>query len=127
MVNNSVNYKATLTTNSHQFNIDEPESVGEKNTAAAPLEYLLGALASCTVITMKMYAQRKQWDVGNIDINVKLKEILSIDDTKNKIIKTVQFDKPFVEKQIKRLLQIGEKCPISKLLFQKNEMIIKNE
>ena len=44
---------------------------------------MLGALASCTVITMKMYANRKQWDVGNIDINVELKEFLSTDGTKN--------------------------------------------
>ncbi|NQY28632.1 MAG: OsmC family protein [Flavobacteriaceae bacterium] len=63
--------------------MDEPESVGGKNTTAAPLKYLLGALASCTVITMKMYANRKQWDVGNIDINVELKEFLSTDGTKN--------------------------------------------
>lgn len=130
MVNCSLgsdNYKAIVETNSHQFYIDEPVTAGGGDTAAAPLEHLLGALASCTAITMKMYAQRKQWDVGRIDINVQLKEILNENGVKNKIVKTVRFENITNEKQITRLLQIGKKCPISKLLSKENELTIKNE
>jgi putative redox protein len=69
-----------------------------------------------------MYANNKGWDVGNIDVDVKLKIIQSEGKSINKITKAVTFENSLDKSQIQRLLQIGSKCPISKLLEQPIEM-----
>ena len=119
------NYNAQISSNEHEFYVDEPEAVGGKNTAASPTQHLLGALASCTAITMKMYAQRKEWQVGEIKVGAQLKEVLSAEGKRSKIVKTVSFENELTDKEeTKRLLLIGEKCPVSKLLSQPIEMLI---
>ena len=67
------NYLMKLKTTNHTVLVDEPESVGGGDHHPNPPQYLLSALASCTAITIKMYANNKGWDVGNIDVDVKLK------------------------------------------------------
>lgn len=56
--------------------VDEPESIGGSDQHPNPAQYLLSALVSCTAITMKMYADNKGWDVGSINRDVKMKEII---------------------------------------------------
>mgnify|MGYP000114722155 FL=1 len=116
------NYLVELTTTKHTVKVDEPESIGGADTFPNPAQYLLSALASCTVITIKMYAKNKGWDVGEIKVDVKMKEHLVEGKRVKKIIKGVQFEKPLEASQIDRLLLIGSKCPISKLLEQPVEM-----
>ena len=116
------NYLMEIKTTSHTVMIDEPESVGGGDLHPNPPQYLLSALASCTAITIKMYANNKGWEVGNIDIDVKMKVVQSKGKSIKKIIKAVKFEKSIDESQVQRLLQIGSKCPISKLLEEPVEM-----
>lgn len=116
------NYLAEAKTESHTFWVDEPETAGGGNKAPSPTDYLLGSLASCTAITMKMYAQRKAWETGEIGVHVELKNRLIDGIAHQRIIKTVTFGKLLDEKQIQRIMSVGEKCPISKLLAQPVEM-----
>lgn len=118
----ATNYTAEISGAEHRFTMDEPTSVGGANTAASPTEHVLGALASCTAITMKMYAQRKEWATGTIEVKATLHEVLTKDGKRSKIVKNVVFENALSEAQIKRLLQIGERCPISKLLAGPIEM-----
>ena len=116
------NYLMKLKTTNHTVLVDEPESVGGGDHHPNPPQYLLSVLASCTAITIKMYANNKGWDVGNIDVDVKLKFVQSEGKSIKKITKAVKFENSLDESQVQRLLQIGSKCPISKLLEEPVEM-----
>jgi len=118
----SENYLMEIKTTNHTVMVDEPESIGGSNQYPNPAQYLLSALASCTAITIKMYADNKKWNVGEINVDVKMKEVISSGKTIKKIVKAVQFENPLEDDQIERLLTIGSKCPISKLLEQPIEM-----
>ena len=116
------NYLMEIKTTKHTVMVDEPESIGGADQYPNPAQYLLSALASCTAITIKMYANNKKWNVGEINVDVKMKEVISSGKTIKKIMKAVQFENPLEDDQIERLLTIGSKCPISKLLEQPIEM-----
>ena len=118
----SKNYLMEIKTTNHTVMVDEPESIGGSNQYPNPAQYLLSALASCTAITIKMYADNKKWNVGEINVDVKMKEVISSGKTIKKIVKAVQFENPLEDDQIERLLTIGSKCPISKLLEKPIEM-----
>ena len=118
----SENYLMKIKTTNHMVMVDEPESIGGTDKYPNPAQYLLSALASCTAITIKMYANNKKWNVGEINVDVKMKEVISSGKTIKKIVKAVQFENPLEDDQIERLLTIGSKCPISKLLEQPIEM-----
>ena len=110
------NYLAEVKADDHLIKVDEPIKMGGADRHPNPIQYFLASLASCTAITIKMYAQNKGWETGNINVSVKMKDVLSEDKLYKKITKTVQFEKSLDNEQKKRLLHIGEKCPISKLL-----------
>jgi|TARA_B110000093_G_C12821073_1_gene346940 putative redox protein len=116
------NYLVELTTTKHTVKVDEPESVGGSDKFPNPAQYLLSALASCTVITIKMYANSKGWNVGGINVDVKMKEQLIEGKRIKKIVKGIQFENQLEASKVERLLLIGSKCPISKLLEQPVEM-----
>jgi putative redox protein len=118
------NYLMEIKTTNHKVIVDEPESVGGGDLHPNPPQYLLSALASCTAITIKMYAKNKGWEVGNIDVDVKMKVVQSEGKSIKKITKAVKFEKSIDESQVARLLHIGSKCPISKLLEEPVEMAI---
>ena len=118
----SENYLMEIKTTNHTVMVDEPESIGGSNQYPNPAQYLLSALASCTAITIKMYADNKKLNVGEINVDVKMKEVISSGKTIKKIMKAVQFENPLEDDQIERLLTIGSKCPISKLLEQPIKM-----
>ena len=58
------------TSSGHTVVFDEPESAGGSNTAPAPTEMLAAALAACTALTAKLYAERKGWDIEGIEVDV---------------------------------------------------------
>ena len=113
-------YLTSIKAKKHEFNVDEPVEYGGEDTAPKPTEYLLGALAACTAITMKMYAERKEWEIGEINVAVDLKK--EDNSGVNTITKCISFQQELSDDKIERLLKIGEKCPISKLLAQPVEM-----
>ncbi len=111
---NDEKYLTSINGENHQFYVDEPLEYGGNDSAPKPTEYLLGALGACTAITMKMYAERKQWNLGEINVSIQL--IKSNNNTENKIIKHISFQEKLSDNKIEKLLKIGEKCPVSKML-----------
>ena len=102
----------------HEILVDEPESVGGGNLAANPSQLVCSALASCTAITVKMYAKRKGWELGKVKVSVHLKSV----GDQQKFVKRLSFEKQLDDQNMERLLLIASKCPISKLLSQENIM-----
>ena len=111
---NDEKYLTSINSENHQFYVDEPHEYGGDDLAPKPTEYLLGSLGACTAITMKMYAERKQWKLGKINVSIELKK--SVNKSENTILKQVSFQEKLSPDKIEKLLKIGEKCPVSKML-----------
>ena len=96
-------YYTKIIGNDHIFYVDEPESGGGKNKAPHPTGYLLAALASCTAITIRMYAQRKDWDIGEIKVSAKKVDLVTSDGKHSKIVKQIAFgNKNLTEIELKQ-------------------------
>jgi putative redox protein len=91
---------------------DEPEELGGTNEGPAPGEFLLISLASCTAITIRMYADRKKWPVEKITVEVDFEKV----DNKTLFKREVRLEGGLTEEQHARLLQIANACPVHKTL-----------
>jgi putative redox protein len=98
----------------HQLVSDEPEENGGNNEGPSPQELLAASLASCTAITMEMYADRKGWQIGDLSVDVSYEPAQRGSPTKFQM--TVKLPKELPEEQRERLMQIAAKCPVHRTL-----------
>ncbi|HCZ34750.1 MAG TPA: osmotically inducible protein OsmC [Cytophagales bacterium] len=93
---------------------DEPVDKGGKDIGFSPKELLASALAACTSATVRMYADRKQWPLDEVKIDIDLER----DEVANKTVinRKVQFIGNLDEEQRKRLLAVANACPVHKIL-----------
>ena len=98
----------------HSVTADEPRDHGGEDSGPSPQELLAASLASCTAITMEMYAQRKGWEVGDVAVNVSYEPAQRGSPTRFRM--NVEFPKELAEEQRERLMQIGAKCPVHRAL-----------
>lgn len=94
---------------------DEPEIIGGKDLGPDPYTLLLASLASCTLSTLRMYIDRKGWDIPTILISVNM-----LQNVETNLVTIFEREITFTEEisdEIKeRLLVIAKKCPVSKIL-----------
>jgi putative redox protein len=105
-------YKTELVARDHTVIADEPLDVGGKDLGPRPGDFIRMGLASCTAITLRMYANRKGWDVQQIRVQVSNGPFEGKTSYKTEIEITGNID----EEQRKRLLQIAKLCPVHKVL-----------
>ncbi|MDC0177241.1 OsmC family protein [Polaribacter sp.] len=117
------NYLAEVKTRKHFLVIDEPVDSGGGDNGPTPVEYLLTAIGGCVSITLRMYAERKGWDVGKITVNVFQKEALTPEGEKKWLEEEISFEKDITEDQRKRLLVIAGKCPVAKMVKGATEIV----
>jgi putative redox protein len=98
----------------HSLTADEPRDHGGEDSGPSPQELLAASLASCTAITMEMYAHRKGWEVGDVAVNVSYEPAQRGSPTRFRM--NVEFPKELPEEQRERLMQIGAKCPVHRAL-----------
>ncbi|WP_262148887.1 OsmC family protein [Chryseobacterium foetidum] len=100
---------------------DEPIDKGGQNKGFNPFEILATSLASCTAATLRMYIDRKEWDIENIDVEVELENFPL---TKLAVFKrNISFEGSNVnEDQLKRLHAIADACPVHKILLNEIEI-----
>jgi putative redox protein len=67
--NRSGTFRQSIRIRDHQISVDEPSDKGGEDKGPSPQELLAASLASCTAITMEMYARRKGWDVGDVEVS----------------------------------------------------------
>ena len=71
-VSGASGYAQRIKTSAHELNADEPEKRGGTNTGPSPFELMLSSLGACTAITLRMYAERKQWNLGALEVKLRL-------------------------------------------------------
>jgi putative redox protein len=98
----------------HRITADEPRDQGGEDAGPSPQELLAASLASCTAITMEMYANRKGWDVGEVVVDFDYEPAQRGSPTRFKM--DVQLPKELPEEQRERLMQIACKCPVHRTL-----------
>ncbi len=106
-------YSVTLQNGRHTFSADEPRELGGGDGGPAPDELLEAALASCTAITLRMYADRKKWPVAGLEVTVTLERT----EGKSMFTRNIQVNGTIDETQRQRLLEIAKACPVSKTLL----------
>lgn len=105
-------YKTELITSGHYLIADEPAEKKGTNLGPNPQEILLTALASCTAITLRMYADRKKWPLDQIKVDVSSE----IANGKTIFKCEISFEGTLDESQRLRLLEIANSCPVHKVL-----------
>jgi putative redox protein len=107
-------FRHRVTVRSHELISDEPERTGGHDAGPSPQELLAASLASCTAITVQMYAQRKGWEVGDIGVDVNYEPAQRGSPTKFDL--SLRLPKELPEDQRERLMQIAAKCPVHRTL-----------
>lgn len=116
-------YKTTLQTDDHQLIGDEPPSSGGSNLGPDPYEFILAGLATCTAATVRMYADRKAWDLEKIDLSLSL-QVEKLSGTQiTHIQREIQFFGNLDAEQTQRLLEIADKCPVHRLLTREVQIV----
>jgi putative redox protein len=98
----------------HRLTADEPVAHGGEDSGPSPQELLAASLASCTAITMEMYAERKGWEIGEVVVDVDYEPAQRGSPTR--FVMNVQLAKELPEEQRDRLMQIAAKCPVHRTL-----------
>lgn len=114
-------YLCTISWRKGTFVMDEPESIEGKDLGPDPFTTLLASLAGCTLSTLRMYIDRKGWDIPEINISLNLSQEIG-SELITTISRTITFSNEIEEDIKNRLLIIAEKCPVSKIL--KNQVLI---
>ena len=105
----------SLTARHHTLVADEPASAGGGDSGPTPEELLALSLASCTAITVEMYAERKGWDVGRLTVRVdhesgRKGELASFS-------VTLGLPSALSDEQVERIREIAGKCPVHRTLI----------
>jgi putative redox protein len=98
----------------HVVVADEPKDNGGDDSGPSPLELLAASLASCTAVTMEMYAQRKGWEIGEVVVDVDYEPAQRGSPTRFRL--DIRMPKELPDDQRERLLQIAAKCPVHRTL-----------
>ncbi|HEY4936924.1 MAG TPA: (4Fe-4S)-binding protein [Puia sp.] len=109
-------YQCSIEWRNGKFISDEPQSSGGKDLGPDPHTLLLSSLASCTLVTLRMYIDRKGWNIPTISVNVNLYNEKKDDKITTIIDRDIVFSADTPEEQKTRLQEIAAGCPISKIL-----------
>lgn len=117
-------YQTTVTTDNHLWHSDTSIEGGGTDKGPNPEEMLLGALGSCTVMTLHMYANRKQWNLQRVEVDLELEKHKATDYPAyegdagfvNVIQQDIRLTGDLDEKQRARLMEIAGKCPVNRVI-----------
>jgi len=116
------NYSTRVKMRQHELISDEPKDIGGADLGPKPSELLAASLGACMAITMRMYAERKEWPLEEVKVELSLEteevEHDGITATRNVFQAKVILKGNLDEAQEKRIRLIGTKCPIHKLLHE---------
>ncbi len=117
-------YYTEVVASGHRLTVDEPESVGGTDRGGTPYDLLLGALGSCTSITLRMYADRKSWPLEEIAVRLSHAKIHAshcetcetAEGKVDRIEREIELIGDLSGEQRTRLLEIADRCPVHRTL-----------
>jgi putative redox protein len=98
----------------HVLTADESRKDGGRDEGPSPQELLAASLASCSAVTLEMYADRKGWDLGDVVVDVDYEPAQRGSPTK--FVMRVKVPKELPEEQRERVMQVAAKCPVHRTL-----------
>lgn len=107
-------YRHVVKVRQHRLNVDEPLDSGGDDTAPSPQELLAASLASCTAVTMEMYAARKGWNLRDVEVECEYTPAERGCPTKFSL--TLRLPSDLTDEQVQRLKVIATKCPVHRTL-----------
>jgi putative redox protein len=108
------NLRHDVRVRSHTITADEPREGGGDDAGPSPQELLAASLASCTAITMEMYAKRKGWDVSGLRVDCEYTPAERGHPTQFRLVMRMPAHLP--DEQVERLAVIAAKCPVHRTL-----------
>jgi putative redox protein len=108
------NLRHDVRVRSHTITADEPREDGGDDAGPSPQELLAASLASCTAITMEMYAKRKGWDVSGVRVDCEYTPAERGHPTQFRLV--IKMPAHLPEEQVERLAVIAAKCPVHRTL-----------
>ncbi|MEM1247029.1 MAG: bifunctional alpha/beta hydrolase/OsmC family protein [Acidobacteriota bacterium] len=127
-------FTSSVTTAEHQIVADEPRSVGGDDLGPNPYELLLASLGACTVMTLRMYARRKQWPLESAKVTLRHGR-MHAKDCEDCVSETGQIDRidlelsmegPLDAEQRTRLLEIAHRCPVHRTLTSETKIYVES-
>jgi putative redox protein len=102
-------YRQVLRCGRHEMLADERPARGGADAGPMPFEYLLASLGACTSITLRMYAERKGWNIGTVSVSLALRR----GKDGSKVERRVSLSVPLAAEQHAKLLEICDKTPVT--------------
>lgn len=117
-------YHTAIFAGEHALVADEPEKVGGGDCGPTPFALLMSALGACTTITLRMYADRKEWPLEEIGVRLRHRKLAAAEAGKkddrrhaqHEISQAIELVGPLDDAQRERLLEIAHRCPIHRAL-----------
>ncbi len=113
------NYLAEAVSREHSYTIDLAEYKGGANKGPTPVEYFLAAIGGCVAITLRMYAEKMKWDLGEINVQITEETKLVASGIQKNIIEEILIEKKVTNEQLQELKEIAKQCPVAQMV--KNE------
>src|ERR671933_1254659 len=107
-------FRHDLRIREHHLTADEPEEAGGEDAGPSPQELLAASLASCTAVTMEMYADRKGWDIGDLEVACEYTPAERGCPTRFSLV--LRFPPTLSDEQVAKLKVIAAKCPVHRTL-----------
>ena len=127
-------FTTAMKVGNHFMTADEPIDVGGNDFGPSPYELVSAGLAACTAMTLHMYARRKAWPLESVEVHTSYGgkshaadcEACESDGAKiDTFYKEIRIDGPLDEKQIARILEIADRCPVHRTLHSEVQVITK--
>jgi putative redox protein len=117
-------YGQYITAGHHVLGADEPEAVGGTDSGPDPFELVLAGLGACTVMTIRMYADRKQIPVEKVEVRLRRRpHITAGEQLKDTFERVISLQGDLTPEQRQRLLEIAERCPVSQTLKRGSDVV----
>ncbi len=117
-------FRTEIRAGAHGLESDEPAAVGGDDAGPSPYDLLLAALGACTGMTLRMYADRKQWPLESAVVHLKHSRVHAVDGSAadstdartDHIARDIELSGALDDEQRARLIEIAERCPVHRTL-----------
>jgi putative redox protein len=111
-------YGQAVTIGPHRLSSDEGEALGGHDTGPSPYEYVMAGLGACTVMTLRMYADRQGWPLAKISVEVRHRVAVGSDgkSVTDRFERKIHVEGELTGEQRAQLIRIADRCPVSQTL-----------